>query len=289
MRSAGISDDAIDRLRKSGHLHCLHRAVYAVGHAAPVPLGDETAALLACGSGAVLGHLSAAILWALMSEDRGARLIHVTVPGRHGPSPRGVVVHRTSRLHPSATRVHKGLPVTSPARTLLDLADLLPQSELEWAVDEAITQTLVTRPELERLVRSAQGRRGAARLGKAVARHTGPSVSKSRAERRLREIVRAARLPEPLTNVRVHGCLVDAYWPEHGLVVEVDSYKFHRTRPKLERDSAKGAKLVAMGLSVMRFTWPQMEETPLVVTARLAQALARAEARRAAGGSTCNT
>ena len=139
------------------------------------------------------------------------------------------------------------------------------------------------RPELERLVRSAQGRRGAARLGKAVARHTGPSVSKSRAERRLLEIVRAAGLPVPLTNVRVHGCLVDAYWPEHGLVVEVDGYKFHRTRPKLERDSAKGAKLVAMGLSVMRLTWPQMEDTPLVVTARLAQALARAEARRGSG------
>jgi very-short-patch-repair endonuclease len=281
--AAGVDRGAIGRLIANGHLHRRHPAVYAVGHAAPVPLGDETAALLACGPGAVLSHTSAAILWGLISEDRGDGLIHVTVHGRHGAGPHGVVVHRTSRLDRSATRIHRGLPVTSPARTLLDIAEILPQAELDWAVDEAITQTLVSHQELQRLVRSARGRRGAARLGRAVARHTGPSVSKSRAERRLREIVRAAALPEPLTNARVHGCAVDAYWPEHGLVVEVDGYKFHRTRPKLERDSAKGAKLVAMGLAVMRFTWPQMQDTPLVVAARLAQALARAEARRTAG------
>jgi very-short-patch-repair endonuclease len=83
----------------------------------------------------------------------------------------------------------------------------------------------------------------------------------------------------------VYGCPVDAFWPAHRLVVEVDGYKFHRTRTKLERDSAKSAKLVAMGVALMRVTWPQMRDTPLLVVARLAQALARAEAPRAGGMS----
>src|SRR5438105_7082954 len=149
--AAGIGRSAIGRLIANGHLHVLHRAVYAVGHVAPTQLGAETAALLACGPGAVLSHGSAALLWELISEDRGDRLIHVTVPGRHSSGPERVFVHRTARLHSTATRVHKGVPVTSPARTLLDLAEILPQAELEWAVDEAITQTPAIRPELERL------------------------------------------------------------------------------------------------------------------------------------------
>jgi very-short-patch-repair endonuclease len=246
-----------------------------------MPLGAETAALLACDEGAVLSHLSAAILWELISEDRGDRLIHVTASGWARPP--GVVVHRTSRLPGSAVRIHKHLPVTSPARTLLDVAELLSQAELEWAVDEAITQRLVTVSELQRLARAARGRRGAPGLATAAARHTGPRVTRSQAEQLLWDLVRAGALPEPLMNVKVHGCLVDAYWPEHGLVVEVDGYKFHRTRPKLERDSLKSARLVAKGLSLMRLTWPQMKDTPFAVVARLAQALARAEERRAAG------
>jgi very-short-patch-repair endonuclease len=281
--AAGVADGAIHRRRAKGLLHPVHRAVYAVGHAAPAPLADETAAVLACGAGAVLSHLSAAILWELISEDRGDGQIHTTVKGRHCGCPTGVVVHRTARLNPSAIRIHKQLPVTSPARTLLDVADLLPQIELEWAVDEAITQRLVTHKELGQLARAARGRRGAARLAAAAARHGGPRVTKSHAEARLHELVRAGGLPEPLTNVRVHGCLVDAYWPEYGLVVEVDGYKFHRTRPKLERDSLKTAKLVAKGLAVMRITWPQMKNTPFEVVARLAQAMVRGEGRAAAG------
>ncbi len=90
--------------------------------------------------------------------------------------------------------------------------------------------------------------------------------------------MRDANLPEPLTNVRLHGYEVDFYWPGQRLVVEIDGYRYHSSRAAFERDSAKGAAMVAHGLQFMRFTWLQMEHTPLVVVARVAQALARGQA-----------
>jgi very-short-patch-repair endonuclease len=107
-------------------------------------------------------------------------------------------------------------------------------------------------------------------------------VTRSEAERRLLALVREADLPQPQTNARLHGYEVDAYWPAHGLVVEVDGYRYHSSRPAFERDRAKAAKLVAAGLTVMRLTWLQMTHEPYAVIARLAQALARGERRHAA-------
>jgi very-short-patch-repair endonuclease len=151
---------------------------------------------------------------------------------------------------------------------------LTPRS-LDWAVDEAIQQRLISADALRRTAARARGRRGAGALKRAAERHRPTGITRSRLEQRFKALIRAAQLPEPLTNVKLHGVEVDAYWPDSRLVVELDSYRYHRTRPKFEHDSSKGAKLVAAGLAVMRVTWWQLEDESYAVVARAAQALTR--------------
>ena len=287
--AAGLSNSGVYRRVAAGRLHRLHRAVYAVGHPGPVPLGDETAALLACGPRAVLSHLSAGRLWkfvrepaAFVREPAASAPIDVTIAGRHGAHPDGVRVHRASTLKRAQVRIVDGLPVTSPIRTLSDLAAVLAPRELEWSVDEAIQLNLVTPSEVARAAAAAKGRRGAAALAVAAARHVGKGVTRSELERRFRALLADAGLPQPRSNFRLDGYSLDFYWPEHALVVETDGYRFHRTRAKFEHDAAKTSALVAHGLDVMRFTWRGLEERPFVTIAQVAQAIARAESRRAA-------
>lgn len=170
--------------------------------------------------------------------------------------------------------------MTSPARTLIDIAPAVDLRTLERAVEEALVQRLVTERQLEAAARSAMGRRGATRLLAVLASWREPGITRSELERRFRTLIVAAQLPEPQTNVRVHGYSVDAYWPELGVVVELQGYQFHSGRRAFERDTRKGAKLSATGLSLSYVTWLQMRNEPFAVVARLAQTLARAEARR---------
>lgn len=274
--AAAISRSAIGRLIASGHLHRVHRNAYAVGHLAPAPLAAETAALLAFGEVAVLSHLSAALLWEVVrvGDDR----IHLTTTKQHRLGIDGVVVHRTSTLTPGDIRIHKNLPITSPARTLLDLADLLEGRDLERALDEALVKRLTSRAVVGRTVREMNGRRGAGRLQRALTRHALPQVTRSELEKRMHQLIRAASLAEPEVNARICGYEVDFLWRRQRLVVEVDGYQFHSSRPAFERDRAKANRLVAAGFAVMRVTWWQMAEEPYAVVARIAEALARADA-----------
>lgn len=278
--AAGVADRTIYRLVAKGQLHRLHLAVYAVGHTAPAPLTEETAALLACGDHVVLSHQSAAQLWKLLPAGGG--LIHVTIRGRNGARPSGVRLHRTDSLSRGEVRILERLPVSSPLRTLIDIAPSLDARTFERAVEQALIQRLVTERQLAAAAASSDGRRGAARLAALLEAQREPANTRSKAEERFRSLIRAAQLPEPKVNVRVHGYLVDFYWPGLGVVVEVQGYKFHSGRTAFERDTRKGAKLTAAGLSVSYVTWIQMDDEPYAVVARVAQALARAEGRRAA-------
>ncbi len=141
---------------------------------------------------------------------------------------------------------------------------------------------MVTERELRTAPRKSRARKGATRLVAVLDSWREPGITRSMAERRFRGLIRVAQLPAPLTNVRVHGYSLDAYWPDLGVVVEVQGYKFHSGRAAFERDSRKGAKLTAAGLTVIYVTWRQMEEEPYAVVARVAQVLALAQARRAA-------
>jgi very-short-patch-repair endonuclease len=260
LAAAGIGERAVAHRVANGRLVRRFRGVYQVG---PVtaPLGRETAAVLACGEAAVLSHHSAAAVWGIRPAHAGD--VHVTVAGRDQRPRPGLQIHRSLSLDAA---VHDGLRLTTPARTLLDLATLLPQHQLDRAVEEAQVLRLTTSTQLEAL-----GGRGAGAVRRAL--HTEPSLTRSEAERRLLDLVRAAGLPPPETNVRVAGHEVDFLWREQKLIVEVDGFAFHATRNAFERDRQRDATLQAAGYRVIRFTWRQIAHEPHAVVARLASLL----------------
>jgi very-short-patch-repair endonuclease len=272
---AGHTRAAIRHRVKNGWLRRLHRGVYLVGPIEP-PLARAMAATLACGDGALLSHYPAAVLWGLRPAPAGT--MHVTVAGRHRDGPAGVTVHRVERLHPAdATRRH-GIPVTAPARVLLDIAAHVTPRELERATNEARTLRLVSDHSLNAQFARYPRHRGGNALR--AAESTEPRLTRSEAERRLLELIRAARLPEPETNVRLHGHEVDFHWPELDLVVEVDGYEFHSSRAAFERDRRRDAELHAHGVDVLRVTWAQIADEPTALVATLARATASASAAR---------
>jgi very-short-patch-repair endonuclease len=260
LAAAGIGQNGIKRRVRAGRLVPRHRGVYQVGPIAG-PCGREMAALLALGDDAALSHHTAAAIWGIRPAHEGP--VHVTVPRERTPSHRGIRVHRTRSLKAA---VRDGLHLTTPARTLLDLAPELNQHELERAVEQALVLRLTTHHEIE--AECSDGRRGAARLRAALTDE--PGLTRSEAERRLRGLIRAARLPRPETNARVAGWEVDLLWREQRLVVEVDGFAFHSSRHAFERDRRRDGDLVAAGYRVVRFTWRQIVREPEAVIARLA-------------------
>lgn len=190
-------------------------------------------------------------------------------PRRDGPA--GVRVHRTRYLPPTERTVHRGVPVTSPARTLLDLAATGRIGRLETAVGEAQARRLVTRRELDGL--AASGRRGATALRAVLADTSG--YTRQAAERLLKALIVRAELPRPDLNARVGGHDADAVWPLHRLIVEVDGYAAHGRRHAFERDRLIDQQRAAAGWLPLRVTWRQLNAEPEAVVARLAGALAR--------------
>ena len=273
--AAGVARRAIRHRVEVGRLRTIHRGVFLVGHIVPPALALETAALLACGPGAVLSHLSAAWRWRIRDQSDAAGPVHVTVPAHRRPEPRsGIVVHRSATLVAADVRRRDGLPVTSPARTLIDLAAVLSERELKWAIEEARVRRLITPGELEAARRAHRGRRGAAALGRiAQTSGPGPTATRSEAERRLLDLIAGAGLPAPRANVRVHGHLVDLHWPAERLVVELDGYAFHAHREAFERDRRRDADLAAAGIRVVRLTWRRITAEPEAVAALLARLL----------------
>jgi len=228
---------------------------------------------MACSPEAVLSHRSAAWLWQLARRPDGE--IDVMVVGRNGGRRPHVRVHETRCLGALERTKRKGIPVTTPARTLLDLAESVSPRELERALDEARVRRLVRRSQLTGVLDASPGRKGAAALAALLDREGDPKLTRSEAEERTLSLVRAARLPRPRVNARVGGLEVDLLWREQRLVVEVDGYAYHSSRTAFERDRLRDAELGAAGLRVMRLTWRVLVDEPEAVVARLASALAQ--------------
>jgi very-short-patch-repair endonuclease len=210
---------------------------------------------MACGSGSILSHRSAAALWGL--RPNSGWLDVTTTRGTKGVP--GIQVHRTRMLAPQDFTIHEAIPVTSVARTLLDLSAVVRPQELEKAVDRAERLRLFDLKAVNDVLERAKGRRGARALRRAIAAYE-PSTQKSELERRFKTLLKTTTdIPSPHFNAVVDGETkaheVDAFWPEKRLAVQLDGFEFHRTRRDREHDADSDADLELAGLRVMRLTW----------------------------------
>jgi very-short-patch-repair endonuclease len=269
--TAGLRRGGIDLRLRTGRLHPIFRGVYLVGHTAEPPLARMMGAVLAYGQGALLSHRSAAELWGLISLFIHA--VDVTVDRGQRRSQPGIVIHRSQQIAPKDRRRRNDIPVTSPARTLLDFAEVAPPRELERAFDEAQTQRLIRRKDVEDVISRSPGRHGIAPLRRLLDRQAGPALTESEAEERLFALIRQAGLPEPEVNVTVGRYRLDFFWRTQRLNVEVDGYRYHSTRAAFERDHRRDAELEARGIRVRRVTWHQLMDEPMAVVARIALAV----------------
>ena len=254
----GFGTDFVHMRLRHGRLHQLHPGVYAVGHRRLTQRALWLAAVLACGETAVLSHRSAAALWHLAYLELGR--VDVLIPGRGSRFRPGIAIRRTRDLPPSDITEIDGIPVTTLNRTLLDLAAITTESNLRNAVAEADRQQLLDPRSLTALCASHPGRRGTGDLRRITAEQRGPiSATRSPHERLFLRLCMERGLPTPAVNVPLAGYEADFFWRPASLVVEIDSYGYHRSWAEQESDRAKDAGLQVAGFNVLRYT----EETLL--------------------------
>lgn len=255
----GLGRGQIEARVSSGKLLPLHRGVFALGHRRIDIRGRWLAAVLACGPNAVLSHGSAAQLW----DIRGSRgPIEVTRRSGHR-RPHGVQLHQTRSLPPEHVAVNAAIPVTTPERTLLDLAARLDHVQMERALVAADRAKHLRWDELVQMVEEARGRKGRSMLRRLCAQiDPGAVETRSNPEIDFLALCREAKLPTPHTNVLVEGRLVDFFWPKERLVVEIDSYRFHSDRAAHERDGKSTIALMSAGYKVLRPTDRMLDENP---------------------------
>jgi Transcriptional regulator, AbiEi antitoxin/Protein of unknown function (DUF559) len=249
LREQGISDDAVFARVRSGRLHRLHRGVYAVGCPSASREGGWMAAVLACGDGAVLSHMSAAALWGLLRPVDGP--IDVSTGARSGRARRvGIRLHRSTTLTIGSITERSGIPVTTPARTIEDLDGKAPRYLVRRATRQA---------EMAKY-----------RLGTAI---KGGDGTRSDLELDFLALCRSFGLPTPEVNVKVGRWTVDFLWRDEGIAVETDHYDYHRGRVAFQDDHARDLGLRRHGFSVHRFSEVQINGQPEEVAADLRDAL----------------
>jgi very-short-patch-repair endonuclease len=264
LRALGLSDQVISLRDRSGRLFRVFEGVYAVGRPPTRPIERISAAVLACGKDAAASHESAAFLWGLRKEFRAP--VDVVAPGGHRRP--GIRSHRSTRLARQDLRRHQGIPLTSPARTLLDVAPHLNRRELRRAVSQARISGHLKLEALADVVARFPRHPGARRLRQDVLdSDAGPT--RSEFEEAFLELTREFGLPRPTLNTRVAGYEVDALFAEERVVVELDGWQYHRDRGIWEQDRRKDADLVAARFVPVHITWERMSEGPATEAARL--------------------
>ncbi len=270
----GWSSSAIGRAAATGRLHRLHVGVYAVGHRALGADGRRLAAVLACGPGAVLGHGTAAAVWGIRPSAAG--LVHVVVPSGAGRrAPRGVRLHRCAALRDDERTEVGVLPVTSVARTLLELARSLPPAALARVLDRTEVLGLFDLRAVEAVLAVHHGEPGTRRLRDGVAAHgaIGAALTRSALEDAFLALCDEHGLPRPHANAVVCGLEVDFLFPG-GLVVEADSRRHHTGALAFERDRERDARLLVAGFRVLRLTHRRIAGEPAAVARLVRAALA---------------
>jgi very-short-patch-repair endonuclease/predicted transcriptional regulator of viral defense system len=268
LQACGLSRDAVHKRVAAGHLHVIHRGVFAVGHRGLTHEARIVAAVKACGPTAVASHRAAAYLYELIEDVPRPE---VTVLGSGTRLHRGVRVHRTSSLDDLDRRRWRGIPVTSPARTLLDCAAVVPERRLRRLVREAFAKRLVRLDELVEILRRMAPRRGSRRLAVVVA--SGYTPTRSVLEDVVLDVIVRGGLARPDVNVALQlggrSVVPDFRWPESRLVVEADGRAFHDHKIAREDDAERQALLESHGERVLRVTWEQAMRRPEQTVARL--------------------
>jgi hypothetical protein len=269
LRACGLSRENVRVRVDNGRLHRLHAGVYAVGHA-NVPLeGRFLAAVKACGECALLSHFSAAALWRYLPWDD--RWPEVTVLGTATRVRPGLRVHRTQVLAPQDIARHAGIPVTSPARTLIDLAAIVGYEQLRRAIRQAQSLYRVNMRQLLEVLARFEGRRGTRNFARIVA--TGPAPTRSELEDVVLDLALRGGLAPPTVNGKLvldgRRIYPDFRWPEQMLVVEADGAAWHDNELAREDDAERQALLEAHGYRVLRVTWDQAILRPAQTLARI--------------------
>jgi hypothetical protein len=271
----GLSDDAIAHRVRTGRLHPVFRAVYAVGRPPKTALEWAAAAVLACGPDALLSHRSALALWGLAQWPRA---IHVTVPTDRRP--KGIRVHRANGLIGRDRRTHQGIRVTSPDRTLLDSAPGLRKQALTRAFNDAWRARLLKPQSIADVVERFPHHPGAHCLKPFIDVKGGPT--RSDWEDGFPKFCKQHGLPEPVMCTYVAGYEVDALFCAERLIVELDSWRFHSDPESFERDRDRDADTLAADHETVRITWTRIVERPVPEAARV-QKILELRRRRLAG------
>jgi len=255
----GFSSAAIEHRLATGRLRPVARGVYTVGW----PLTDRKqgwmAAVLVCGEGAALSHGSAAALWGIGPEGTGR--IDVSIRRHCGPSRSEIKTRIRPRLPARDVTRRHGIPVTTPVRTLIDQATELAPNRLERMVNEADKHDVIDPEALRAALDDYAGERGVRPLRTLLDRLTF-RLSDTELEVLFRPIAAKAGLPVPLTKEMVNDFEVDFYWPDLGLVVETDGWRYHRTASAQTRDAVRDQTHTASGLTTLRFSHYQVAYEP---------------------------
>lgn len=251
----GFSVRAIEHRLARGRLHRVERGVYSVGRPELSRLGRWAAAVLGCGPHAVLSHRSAAALWGIADERPDSIEVSMLVSSvRRRP---GILLYVRPKLRSSDLTTSHGIAVTSPVRTLIDIARSLDRSRLERAVNDADRLQLTNPEALYEALDSHRGQRGVGPLRALLGERTF-RLTDSELERRFLRLVDDAGLPIPVTGTRLNGFKVDFYWPQLALVVETDGLRYHRTPAQQARDRLRDQTHTAAGMTPLRFTHAQV-------------------------------
>ena len=240
------------------------------------------AAVLACGPRAALSHRSAAALWGFAEEHRD--YIDVSVRRPSEARFRGVRCHRRPSLPADAVTTRLGIPLTRPVRTFLDLVPRMGPRGLERAINEADKRNVIDADALRKALDDHVGERGVRTLRRILDKHTF-RLSDDELERLFRPLAAAASLPVPLTKHMVNEFEVDFFWPDLGLVVETDGWRYHRTPAAQTRDALRFQTHTAAGLTPLRFSHWQVKYEPRHVLNILRRTAANLRARPAPSDS----
>lgn len=282
LTSAGLSRQAISDRVKAGRLHRVRRGVYAVGHKVLSPTAYRLAAVLTVGDSALAGHTTAAAIWDIRQSTTSTH--HITVPDARRDRA-GIRVHHRP-IHADDRALRDGVPVTSLARTLVDLGDVVPAIQVRNAFVRAEQLRLIDMRAIDAALARSSDRRRGPRILRELLRGYDPrwELTRSRLELAMLDLLAGENVPEPEVNAWIHDrFMADFLWRQPRLIVETDGAQTHDTATARRADARRDRSLTSLGYRVLWVRSSDLSSQPEAVAERVEQEL-RATARPARAG-----